>query len=163
MQTAVDRFLGNPTARLALAAVASIVVLADLIVVVGLATGEDDPVPRVTVPAASVAPSPLPSVEPFPVPPSVAPSAPSAQLMAPPSGVPVWPTPIPTPPTGRVARPPAPAPAATSRRPRPTSARPTSARPTSARPTSARRSQSPFEQRCRDGEISPWLCQGLPN
>ncbi|HEV7581991.1 MAG TPA: hypothetical protein VGO77_16535, partial [Mycobacterium sp.] len=66
MDTAVDRFLGKyPTARLGLAAIVSIVVLADLIVLVGdTAAVSEQPAPVASTPGESVAPSFDQSVQP---------------------------------------------------------------------------------------------------
>jgi len=150
MQTAVDQFLGKyPTARLGLAAVASIVVLVDLIVLVQVAgpTAVDSTanVPAVTVPAGPA--SDQPSAAPTAVPPAEA-------TRVPPMLVPPQRTAVPTP---------APAPAQTRARPAPSAtARPT--RSALPEPTQQGRGhRSPFEQRCRDGEIEPWLCRGMPN
>jgi hypothetical protein len=152
MHTAVDRFLGRyPTARLGLAAVASIVVLADLIVLVQVAgpTAVDSTanVPTVTVPT---------------------PAAPASTAPAPPTGGPAEATQVPpmlVPPQRTAAPTAAPAPAQAQTRGRPAPA--TTVRPrrsTLPEPTQEGRGhRSPFEQRCRDGEIEPWLCHGLPN
>jgi len=153
MQTAVDRFFGRyPTARLGLAAVTSIVVLVDLIVLVQVAgpTAVDSTanVPTVTAPAPAAPDSDAPSTTPSAVPPT------SGPAQAPPMLVPPQRTAVPAP---------APAPAQTRSRPAPTAtARHT--RPALPEPTQQSRGhRSPFEQRCRDGEIEPWLCRGLPN
>ncbi|HEX4358102.1 MAG TPA: hypothetical protein VH141_11300 [Pseudonocardia sp.] len=160
MHTAVDRFLGKyPTARLGLAAVASIVVLADLIVLVQVAgpTAVDSTanVPTVTAPAPAAPASDLPSTA--PTAPTAAPPT-SGPAQAPPMLVPPQRTAAPT-----VAPTVAPTPAQTRARPAPT----TTVRPrrsTLPEPTQEGRGhRSPFEQRCRDGEIQPWLCHGLPN
>lgn len=157
MHTAVDRFLGKyPTARLGLAAVASIVVLADLIVLVQVAgpTAVDSTanVPTVTAPAPAAPASDLPSTAPAAASPT---SGPAEATQAPPMLVPpqhtvAAPTPVPTPAQTRVR----PAPTATARPRRSTLPEPT---------PEGRGHRSPFEQRCRDGEIQPWLCHGLPN
>jgi hypothetical protein len=144
MDTAVDRFLGKyPTARLGLAAIVSIVVLADLIVLVGdTAAVSEWPAPVASTPADSVAPSFDQSAQP---------TAEGSAAAAPPASVSPVPTESvrPTPPT-RTAHAPAPAP-------------PTSTTPRRPRPSSTHRTRSPFEERCRDGEIEPWLCHGMPN
>jgi hypothetical protein len=145
MDTAVDRFLGRyPTARLGLAAIASIVVLADLIVLVGdTAAVSEQPAPAASSPALPPAVAPAPSLVPSE-------QAPVAQSAVPVPSVPAPTVPIESErprPTATPTRT-APAPAETTRRPR---------------PTTTRRSHSPFEERCRDGEIQPWLCHGLPN
>jgi hypothetical protein len=159
MQTAVDRFLGKyPTARLGLAAFASIVVLVDLIVLVQVAgpTAVDSTVnvPAVTAPAGPAAGSATDQAS----------AAPTAAPTAAPASAPAEATPVPpmlVPPRHTAA--PAPAPAQTRARPVPSStARSTrSALPEPTREGRGRR--SPFEQRCRDGEIQPWLCHGMPN
>jgi hypothetical protein len=147
MDTAVDRFLGKyATARLGLAAIVSIVVLADLIVLVGdTAAVSERPAPVASTPGESVAPSFDQSVQP-PADPSAA-AAPPASVSSVPTES-VRPTPAPT----RTAHAPAPAP--------PTSTAPRRPRP---RPSGTHRTRSPFEERCRDGEIEPWLCHGMPN
>jgi hypothetical protein len=113
----------SPIARLGLAAAASIIVVADLIVLVGpAAPAPDQPSPAGPTAVTSVEPSVTAS-------PPRAPTATAA-------------TPAPT-------HAPAPAQRAT----------PTT-RP--MQPPAARRTHSPFEQRCRDGEIPAWLCRDLP-
>jgi hypothetical protein len=145
MDTAVDRFLGKyPTARLGLAAIVSIVVLADLIVLVGdTAAVSERPAPVASTPGESVAPSFDQSVQP---------TAEGSAAAAPPASVSSLPTESvrPTPAPTRTAHAPAPAP-------------PTSTTPRRPRPSSTHRTRSPFEERCRDGEIEPWLCHGMPN
>ncbi|HEY2095079.1 MAG TPA: hypothetical protein VGH72_01375 [Pseudonocardia sp.] len=147
MDTAVDRFLGKyATARLGLAAIVSIVVLADLIVLVGdTAAVSERPAPVASTPGESVAPSFDQSVQPTADPSAAA--APPASVSSVPTES-VRPTPAPT----RTAHAPAPAP--------PTSTAPRRPRP---RPSGTHRTRSPFEERCRDGEIEPWLCHGMPN
>jgi hypothetical protein len=152
MDTAVDRFLGKyPTARLGLAVIVSIVVLADLIVLVGDTTAlSEQPAPVGSTPGESVAPSFDQSADP-----TAGPTAEGSAAAAPPASVPsvstesVRPTPAPTR-TTRTTHAPAPAP-------------PTSTYPRRPRPSSTHRTRSPFEERCRDGEIEPWLCHGMPN
>jgi pyruvate/2-oxoglutarate dehydrogenase complex dihydrolipoamide acyltransferase (E2) component len=149
MDTAVDRFLGKyPTARLGLAAIVSIVVLADLIVLVGdTAAVSERPAPVASTPGESVAPSFDQSVQP-----TADPSVHGSAAAAPPASVSSVPTESvrPTPAPTRTAHAPAPAP-------------PTSTTPRRPRPSSTHRTRSPFEERCRDGEIEPWLCHGMPN
>ena len=166
MQTAVDRFFGRyPTARLGLVAVASIVVLVDLIVLVQVAgpTAVDSTanVPTVTAPTApdSDAPSGA-GAAPSTVPPTSGPAE-APPMLVPPQRTTV-PPPVP-PPVSTAVPTPVPAPAPTRPRPAPTAtARHT--RPTLPEPTQESQGhRSPFEQRCRDGEIEPWLCRGLPN
>jgi hypothetical protein len=153
MHTAVDRFLGkSPTARLALAAFASIVVLVDLIVLVQVTgpTAVDSTVnvPTVTAPAPgapvpSAVPSTSGSAEATQAPPMLVPPQSTAAPMP-------APTPVPTPVQTRTRS----APITTARHTRPALPEPTQ---------EGRGHRSPFEQRCRDGEIEPWLCRGLPN
>ena len=149
MDTAVDRFLGKyPTARLGLAVIVSIVVLADLIVLVGDTTAlSEQPGPVASTPGDSVAPSFDQTVQP-----TAGPSADGSAAAAPPASVPPVPTESvrPTPAPTRATHAPAPAP-------------PTSTTPRRPRPNSTHRTRSPFEERCRDGEIEPWLCHGMPN
>jgi hypothetical protein len=119
---ALPRFPASPVTRLGLAAAASILVVADLIVLVRLAAlAPDQPSPASPTAVASVEPS---------VPASPPPSAAAPTTLAP-------------------THAPAPAQRAT----------PTT-RPT--QPPATRRTHSPFEQRCRDGEIPAWLCRDLP-
>ncbi|MDT7662924.1 MAG: hypothetical protein QOD04_2480 [Pseudonocardiales bacterium] len=149
MDTAVDRFLGKyATARLGLAAIVSIVVLADLIVLVGdTAAVSERPAPAASTPGESVAPSFDQSVQP-----TADPSVHGSAATAPPASVSPVPTESvrPTPGPTQTAHAPAPAP-------------PTSTAPRRPRRSGTRRTRSPFEERCRDGEIEPWLCHGMPN
>jgi hypothetical protein len=89
MDTAVDRFLGKyPTARLGLAAIVSIVVLADLIVLIGDTTVlSERPAPVASTPGDSVAPSFDQTVQPTAGSTAV-PTAEGSAAAAPPASVP---------------------------------------------------------------------------
>ncbi|HEY4005652.1 MAG TPA: hypothetical protein VGM60_10780 [Pseudonocardia sp.] len=159
MPSAIDDLIGRtPVARPLLVALAVVVLLADAIVLVGY-TGRVSgravpPGPQVRHPPSAVAPS---------APSAAVPIVPSAPAMSAAPSAPAVPSRTASAPTGAAPR------------------SPSAVRPTEQKPSGSGRSgdrwsitipnpndftaknpNSPFAQRCRDGQIEAWLCRGYP-